>query len=162
MNAYYPPDGWRPAHLREAFDRTPMSRGTHRRSKERADRLVCEATENTKSTEVTSIAYLNFRISRSFCSAKDTWRADLKYHGTEEIPPPPSKNSCLDRTSWPTRRLESKRASEVNRVPRAYHEEDRRQVLVLQRTAAHVKIASSPLLSACGAGLGGNRGLGGA
>jgi hypothetical protein len=37
------------------------------------------------------------RISERFREAKDAWHADPAHHGTEEIPPPPSKKSMLDR-----------------------------------------------------------------
>jgi hypothetical protein len=42
---------------------------------------------------VASMAYLKLKISERFRKAKD---ASAAHHGTEEIPPPPRKKSCLD------------------------------------------------------------------
>jgi hypothetical protein len=43
-----------------------------------------------------SLAHLKLRISEIFREAKDKWHADPQHHGTNEIPPPPPKKSCMD------------------------------------------------------------------
>jgi hypothetical protein len=42
------------------------------------------------------MAHLKLRISERFREAKADWHAAPNHHGTEEIPPPPRKKSCLD------------------------------------------------------------------
>ena len=49
---------------------------------------MSEAAEETKWSEVVSLAYLKLRIFEKFRSAKDKWHADPMHHGTEEIPGP--------------------------------------------------------------------------
>jgi hypothetical protein len=63
---------------------------------ERADLLAGKAAEKTAGSRFTSLAYLKLRISKKFWTAKDEWHKNLDHHGNEEIPPPPTKKSCLD------------------------------------------------------------------
>jgi hypothetical protein len=65
---------------------------------ERADKLAGEAAGKDKWSEVASLAFLKLRISEKFRKAKDLWHADPAHHGAEEIPLPPPKKSCMDRT----------------------------------------------------------------
>jgi ribonuclease HI len=55
---------------------------------ERADELACKAVERTGTM---SLSYIKLRISERFRKAKDTWHADPRPHGTEEIPPGPQE-----------------------------------------------------------------------
>jgi len=64
---------------------------------EKADQLAGAAAEKTSWSPVTSLAFLKLRTSERFQAAKETWHADPRHHGTEEILPPPPKKSCMDR-----------------------------------------------------------------
>jgi hypothetical protein len=44
-----------------------------------------------------SIVHLKLQISEKFRKAKKTWHDDPNLHGTEEIPLPSPKKSCLDK-----------------------------------------------------------------
>jgi ribonuclease HI len=63
---------------------------------ERADALAGRTAERTSWSPATSLAHLKLRISERFREAKDKWHADPQHLGTEEIPPPPPKKSCMD------------------------------------------------------------------
>jgi len=64
---------------------------------EEADKLAGAAAERSTWSPVASIAYLKLRVSEGFRAAKEAWHKDPRNHGTEEIPPPPPKKSCMDR-----------------------------------------------------------------
>jgi hypothetical protein len=51
-----------------------------------------------RDAERTSLAHQKLRISEKFREAKDKSHTDPQHHGTEEIPPPPLKKSCMDGT----------------------------------------------------------------
>jgi hypothetical protein len=65
-------------------------------------RLCCEsfltgkAAEKLGHSKVMSMAHLKPRISEKFGKAKEAWNKVPGHHGTEEIPPPQPKQSCLD------------------------------------------------------------------
>jgi hypothetical protein len=63
---------------------------------ERADLLTDKAAEKTAWSPFTSLAYLKLRVSEKFRTANDEWHKNPDHHGSEEIPPPPAKKSCLD------------------------------------------------------------------
>jgi hypothetical protein len=63
---------------------------------EKADSLVGKAAEKLGHSEVMSMAHLKPRISEKFGKAKEAWHKVPGHHGTEEIPPPQPKQSCLD------------------------------------------------------------------
>jgi hypothetical protein len=65
---------------------------------ERAGVLAGKATEKSGHAKVVSLAHLKLRISGRFKTAKTVWHEVPSHHGTEEIPPPLPKKSCLDRT----------------------------------------------------------------
>jgi hypothetical protein len=44
-----------------------------------------------------SLTFLKLRISEKYRNAKEKWHEDPTHHGSEEISPPPTKKSCLDR-----------------------------------------------------------------
>jgi hypothetical protein len=65
---------------------------------ERADVLAGRAAEKTApTTSYMPLAFLKLRISERYRKAKGKWHEDPAHHGSEEIPPPPAKKSCLDR-----------------------------------------------------------------
>jgi hypothetical protein len=59
---------------------------------EKADALA----EKVGYSRIMSIAHLKLQISEKFRNAKESWQKALGHHGTEEIPPPAPKKSCLD------------------------------------------------------------------
>jgi hypothetical protein len=63
---------------------------------ERADTLAGVAAKTAAWSKFISLAHLKLRISEKFRAAKDEWHKDPGHHGSEEIPPPPAKKSCLD------------------------------------------------------------------
>jgi hypothetical protein len=63
---------------------------------EKADTLAGRAAEKAGYSKVMSIAHLKLRISEKFRRGKEAWQKVPSHHGTEEIPPPPPKESCLD------------------------------------------------------------------
>jgi hypothetical protein len=63
---------------------------------ERADTLAGGAAEKTAWPRFISLAHLRLRISEKYWAAKDEWHKNPNHHGSEEIPPPPAKKSCLD------------------------------------------------------------------
>jgi hypothetical protein len=60
---------------------------------ERADALA----EKSGYSKVVSLAHLKLQISEKFRRAKAAWHEVPSHHGTEEIPLPPPKKSCLDK-----------------------------------------------------------------
>jgi hypothetical protein len=63
---------------------------------ERADALADRAAEKTAWSKFISLAHLKLQISEKFRTAKEEWHKDPAHHGSEGIPPPPPKKSCLD------------------------------------------------------------------
>jgi hypothetical protein len=63
---------------------------------ERADVLAGTTAERNGQSTTMSIAHLMLKISERFKNAKEAWHKDPAHHGSEEIPPPPLKKSCLD------------------------------------------------------------------
>jgi hypothetical protein len=59
---------------------------------------VLAGTERVALAPYMSLAFLKLRVSERFRKAKERWHENLAYYGGEEIPPPPAKKSCLDRT----------------------------------------------------------------
>jgi len=55
---------------------------------EKADELAGTAAEKSTWSPVASIAYLKLQVSEKFRNAKETWHAEPRHHGTEEIAPP--------------------------------------------------------------------------
>jgi hypothetical protein len=45
---------------------------------------------------ITTLAYMKLQISERFRKNKKKWDEDPRHHGTDEIPPPPAKKSCMD------------------------------------------------------------------
>jgi hypothetical protein len=63
---------------------------------ERADALAGMAAGRTAWSPFTSLAHLKLWISEKFQRSKKEWDVDPHRPGTEEIPPPPPKKSCID------------------------------------------------------------------
>jgi ribonuclease HI len=62
---------------------------------EKADTLAGRAAERLGHSRLMSIAHLKLRISERFGNAKVSWHK-VSDHGTEEIPSPSPKKSCMD------------------------------------------------------------------
>jgi hypothetical protein len=62
-----------------------------------ADALAGKAAENVAWSTTTSLAHMTLKISAKYRKSKETWDEDPRHHGTEEIPSPPAKTSCMDR-----------------------------------------------------------------
>ena len=58
---------------------------------------VAEKAGSGSRVPVGSLMYLKLRFSERFNVSKEEWNANPDHYGTEEIPPPPPKKSCLDR-----------------------------------------------------------------
>jgi hypothetical protein len=57
--------------------------------------LAGRAAEKTAWSKFISLAYLKPRVSEKLPD-EDEWQKDPDHHGSEEIPSPPAKKSCLD------------------------------------------------------------------
>ena len=64
---------------------------------EKADTLAGKAAGIIAWSPTTSLAYMKLQVSERFHENKKKWDEDPRNHGTEEIPPPPVKKSCMDR-----------------------------------------------------------------
>jgi hypothetical protein len=65
---------------------------------ERADALAGMAAKRTAWSPTTSLAHLKLCVSERFRRRKEEWDRDPRHHGSEEIPSPPAKKSCMDGT----------------------------------------------------------------
>jgi hypothetical protein len=63
---------------------------------ERADALAGRVAKKPAWSPVTSFTHLKLRISEKFRIFKEEWHENPRHHGTEEIPPPLPKKSCMD------------------------------------------------------------------
>jgi len=59
--------------------------------------LAGKAAEKLDHSRAVSLAHLKLQISEKFRTAKTSWNENPRHHGTEAIPPPPPKKSCLDK-----------------------------------------------------------------
>lgn len=64
---------------------------------ERADTLAGKAAKAESWSRVISISHLKLQISERYRESKRIWHEDPRNHGTDEIPPPPPKKSCMDK-----------------------------------------------------------------
>jgi hypothetical protein len=64
---------------------------------ERVDALARKAAEKASRSPTTSLAHMKLRVSEKFRKIEETWDKDARHHGSEEIPLPPPKKSCMDR-----------------------------------------------------------------
>jgi hypothetical protein len=63
---------------------------------EHGDVLAGRAAEKAAWSKFISLACFKLQVSEKFRVAKYEWHQDPDHHGSEEIPPPPAKKSCLD------------------------------------------------------------------
>jgi hypothetical protein len=65
---------------------------------ERASALAGKVAEKVAWSTTTTLAYMKLQISEKFRKSKKKWDEYPRHHGTDEVPPPPAKKSCMDRT----------------------------------------------------------------
>jgi hypothetical protein len=100
----------------------------------RADALAGQAAERRGGSTAFSAAWVKLQTSLNYNESKAAWNRNPENHGIQEIPPSPSKRSCVDKTRNTITRVAAQIRTdhlEVSYLPQEHPKADYRGVLVL-------------------------------